>query len=156
MSSAVERVAAALRAEGLPNSVREFPQSTRTAQDAADAIGTSIAQIVKSLVFIADGTSVLALVSGANRVDPQKLAAAASARTVEKADADLVRRVTGFAVGGVPPLGHDNPLPVYVDQDLMAFPIVYAAAGTPSAIFEIDPRVLVRITNGQVIELRSK
>ncbi len=156
MRSAAERVTAALRSQGLATEVREFPQSTRTAQDAANAIGTSVAQIVKSLVFLADGSPVLALVSGANRVDLQKLAAAVTARTVEKADADLVRRVTGFSVGGVPPVGHDNPLPVYIDQDLMPFPVVYAAAGTPSTIFEVDPRVLARITKGRIIDLRNR
>lgn len=155
MPSATERVGDALRRKGVVPSVREFPRSTRTAQDAAEAIGTTAAQIVKSLVFLADGTPVLALVSGANRVDAQKLAAAAAARVVEKAAADVVRRVTGFAVGGVPPVGHAEPMPVFVDADLMHYGLVYAAAGTPQAIFAIAPDVLVRITEGTVIDLRE-
>ncbi len=156
MTSATERVARALEAKGLTTSVREFPHSTRTAQDAASAVGTAVAQIVKSLVFLADGAPVLALVSGANRVDLRKLAVATSARVVKKADADLVRRVTGFSVGGVPPVGHSDPLPVYIDQDLMEFPVVYAAAGSPTAVFEVDPRTLVQITEGNVIDLREE
>ncbi len=155
MTSATDRVAAALQAKGLVAQIQEFPRSTRTAQDAADAIGTSLGQIVKSLVFLADGVPILALVSGRNRVDLPKLATAVTAHAVTKADADLVRRVTGFAVGGVPPVAHENPLPVYIDQDLMLYDVVYAAAGTPSAIFAVDPHVLAQITEGKVVELRE-
>ncbi len=155
MPSATDRVAAALRAKGVTAPVREFPRSTRTAQDAADAIGTTVAQIVKSLVFLADGAPVLVLVSGANRVDLRKLGAAASAHTVEKADAALVRRVTGFSVGGVPPVGHLGVLPVFIDADLLHYEVVYAAAGTPRAIFAVDPHVLAQITEGRAIDLRE-
>lgn len=155
MPSATARVAAALRAKGIMPEVREFPRSTRTAQDAAEAIGTTVAQIVKSLVFLADGSPVLALISGANRVDVRKLAAAAAAQVVRKADADSVRRLTGFAVGGVPPLGHARPLSVFLDADLMQFDMVYAAAGTPQTIFAIDPRLLRQITDAKVADLRE-
>ncbi len=155
MTSPTERVAAALRAKGVATEVLEFPQGTRTAQAAADAIGTTVAQIVKSLVFVVDDKPVLILVSGANRVDLRKLATAAAARVVEKADAALVRRVTGFSVGGVAPLGHSTQLPVYIDDDLMRYEVVYAAAGTPQAIFAVDPRALVQITEGRVIDLRD-
>lgn len=155
MTAPTDRVKMALAAKGLTVSVREFPQSTRTADDAARAVGTSVSQIVKSLVFLVDESPVLVLVSGANRVDLHKLATASAARVAKKADADLVRRVTGFAVGGVPPVGHADPLPVYIDQDLMAFPVVYAAAGTPTAVFEVDPHRLAEVTAGTVIDLRE-
>lgn len=156
MTSATERVASALRAKGIDAVVREFPRGTRTAQDAAAAVGTSVGQIVKSLVFLADGSPILVLVSGANRVSLQKLATAAAAQVVEKADADRVRQVTGFAVGGVPPVAHTDPLPVYIDEDLIGFPVVYAAAGTPTTIFEVDPRRLAQITEGRVVALREE
>lgn len=155
MPSAVERVAAALKGLGVDAPIREFPQGTRTAGDAASAVGTTVGQIVKSLVFQADGRAVLVLASGANRVDRAKLAAAVGARTVEKADAETVRHTTGYAIGGVPPVGHRFPLPVYIDQDLMRHDIVYAAAGTPKAVFPIAPQVLVRITAGRLVDLRE-
>jgi len=155
MSSTTDRVASALRAKGVAVQILEFPQGTRTARDAASAVGTTVTQIVKSLVFLADGRPVLVLGSGANRVDETKLAAAAGATRVEKADAGVVRDVTGFAIGGVPPVGHLRRLPVYIDRDLMTFDVVYASAGTPNTVFPIAPRLLERLTAAAVVDLRE-
>lgn len=151
--SATDRVREALAALGIAAHISEFPQGTRTAEDAARAIGTTLGQIVKSLVFVADGRAVLVLASGKNRVDPGKLARTLTAGRVERADADLVRATTGFAIGGVPPFGHDTPLDTLIDEDLLAYDVVYAAAGTPSAIFPITPAELVRATAGRVADL---
>jgi Cys-tRNA(Pro) deacylase len=151
-----DRVLAALHAGGVVTKVLEFPHSTRTAADAAAAVGTTVAQIVKSLVFLADAQPVLVLASGANRVDATKLARAAGVRRIAKADADVVRDATGFSIGGVPPVGHPKPLPVYIDRDLLDFEIVYAAAGTPTSVFSIAPALLQRLTRGTVVELREE
>lgn len=153
MASATERVQLALAEQGLAAPIFEFPQGTRTAEDAARAIGTSVGQIVKSLVFVADGRPVLALTSGGNRVDHGKLGRAAGAARIQRADADLVRATTGFAIGGVPPVGHSTAMATFVDEDLMRYEIVYAAAGTPTAIFPITPADLVRVTGGRVVDL---
>lgn len=150
LQGAVGRVTAALAAAGVDVRIVEFAESTRTAQDAARALGTTPAQIVKSLVFLADGRPVLVLASGANRVDTAKVARLAGAARVEKASADATREATGFSIGGVPPVGHRTALPVYVDAALLTFDLVYAAAGTPHAVFPIDPPVLVRVTAGTV------
>lgn len=152
---ATGRVAAALQAKGVATRILEFPQGTRTAQDAAEAVGTTVGQIVKSLVFLAAGHPVLVLVSGANRVDVHKLARAVGVARVEKAGAEAVREATGFTIGGVPPVGHARPLPVYIDQDLLQYDAVYAAAGTPNAVFAIGPRLLQQITAGRVADLRD-
>lgn len=156
MSSTTERVASILRRAGIDAVILEFPQGTRTARDAAAAVGTTVAQIVKSLVFLADGHPVLVLGSGANRVDPAKLAAAAGVSRVDKASADVVRETTGFVIGGVPPVGHARPLLVYLDRDLMAFDVVYAAAGTPNTVFAISPSALARVTAATVADLREE
>jgi Cys-tRNA(Pro) deacylase len=153
MPSATARVKQALADRGVEAEIFEFPQGTRTAEDAARAIGTTLAQIVKSLVFVADGRPVLALASGRNRVDVAKLARAAGAARIERADADLVRSATGFAIGGVPPVGHTTPLDTFIDEDLLRYEVVYAAAGTPTAIFPIAPADLVRVTGGRVVDL---
>ena len=152
-SDAVGRVQAALAAAGVEVRIVEFAESTRTAHDAARAVGTSTGQIVKSLVFLADGRPVLVLASGANRVDTSKLARLAGAARVEKATADATREATGFSIGGVPPVGHRTPLPVYVDEALLAYDLVYAAAGTPHAVFPIEPATLVRVTSGTAADL---
>jgi prolyl-tRNA editing enzyme YbaK/EbsC (Cys-tRNA(Pro) deacylase) len=123
--------------------VREFPAGTRTAQDAAAAIGCGVGQIVKSLVFVRDEKPVLVLCSGANTVDAQRLG-------LHKADADLVRRATGFAIGGVPPYGHPAPLETLVDEDLLAYDEVWAAAGTPRSVFPLTPAQLVERSGGTV------
>ena len=153
MATATERVQHALAAVGVEAEISEFPQGTRTAQDAARAIGTTLGQIVKSLVFMADGRPVLVLASGSNRVDLTKLARVAGASSVDRAGADDVREATGFSIGGVPPIGHSTPLDVFVDRDLLHFDVVYAAAGTPTAIFPIAPGELVRITGGRTADL---
>ena len=153
---AVERVRSALLAAGLAAEVAEFPAGTRTAEDAARAVGTTTGQIVKSLVFLADDTPILALVSGANRVDLRKLAAVAGVRTIHKADADAVREATGFAIGGVPPFGHRRSLPAFLDRDLLQYPVVYAAAGTPSAVFPIAPEALLRVSAALEADLREE
>jgi prolyl-tRNA editing enzyme YbaK/EbsC (Cys-tRNA(Pro) deacylase) len=122
---------------------REFPAGTRTAQDAAAAIGCAVGQIVKSLVFLRGDEPVLVLCSGANTVDAQRLGLA-------KADAGVVRRATGFAIGGVPPYGHPAPLQTLVDEDLLAYDEVWAAAGTPSSVFPLTPAQLVERSGGVV------
>ena len=151
--SATDRVRAALAARDLSVEIIEFPESTRTAADAARAVKGSVAQIVKSLVFVADAQPVLVLVSGANRVDLGKLARLTGASRVEKATAEITRAVTGFSIGGVPPMGHQTPLPVYLDETLLQYPTVYAAAGTPYAVFAVDPHALARATEGVVADL---
>jgi len=151
-----DRVLASLHAGGVATDILEFPHSTRTVADAAAAVGTTVAQIVKSLVFLADAQPVLVLASGANRVDATKLARAAGVRAITKANADVVHDVTGFAIGGVPPVGHPQPLPVYIDRDLLGFEIVYAAAGTPTSVFSIAPVLLQRLTRGTVADLREE
>ena len=156
MHPSAQRVAAALQALGVEARVIEFPQSTRTAQEAAAAIGTTVGQIVKSLVFLADGAPVLALVSGANRLDLEKLRRAAGAARVQRADAEAVRTATGYAIGGVPPVGLAQPMPVFLDRDLLAYDMVYAAAGTPHAVFPIAPGALQRITAAQVFDLAEE
>ncbi|HSN91008.1 MAG TPA: YbaK/EbsC family protein [Anaeromyxobacteraceae bacterium] len=150
----VQRVREALAAAGLASEVRELAASTRTAQDAASALGCQVAQIVKSLVFRKTATDgpLLVLVSGTNRASEERLAALAGG-PVERADADFVRGRTGFAIGGVPPLGHAAPLETLIDRDLMAFPVVWAAAGSPHAVFALSPADLRRITGGRVEEL---
>ncbi|HET6947641.1 MAG TPA: YbaK/EbsC family protein [bacterium] len=155
MPSAAERVGEALRGLGIVPEIQEFPQGTRTAEDAAAAVGTTVGQIVKSLVFLADGKPLLVLASGANRVDLIKLAAAVGAHTVRRADADTVRRVTGFSIGGVPPVGHETALPVVIDRDLLRYDVVYAAAGTPRAVFAITPGRLAEITRATPADVRE-
>ena len=149
---AVERVRQVLVANGVNTEITEFDASTRTAADAAAAIGTSVEQIVKSLVFVAGEQPVMVLASGTNRVDTRKLEALASG-SVRRASADEVRAATGFAIGGVPPLGHATPLPIYVDRDLLQFDRVWAAAGTGNAVFPIAPDRLVAICGGTVADV---
>lgn len=153
MSAAADKVRQTLSELGITSEVVEFPQGTRTAQDAARAIGTTLGQIVKSLVFVADGRPILVLASGRNQVDAGKLARAAGATRIERADADRVREATGFAIGGVPPVGHATALETFVDEDLLVYDTVYAAAGTPTAIFPIEPKALVQATSGRVTDL---
>jgi prolyl-tRNA editing enzyme YbaK/EbsC (Cys-tRNA(Pro) deacylase) len=148
------RVQATLRARGVTAEVRQFPDSTRTAAEAAAAIGTTVGQIVKSLVFLSGTEPVLALVSGANRLAlPQLSRLVGSA--VGKADADAVRRATGYAIGGVPPVGFPAPIPTYLDRDLLQYDTVWAAAGTPHHVFPIAPADLVRISGATVADLKE-
>ncbi|HYT30751.1 MAG TPA: YbaK/EbsC family protein, partial [Actinomycetota bacterium] len=136
-SGAVDRFLDAARAAGVDPEVRRFPEGTKTAADAARAIGCEIGQIVKSLVFVADGRPILALTSGANRADVGKLAALTGASAVRRATAEEAREATGFAIGGTPPFGHPRPLTVLVDRDLLGWPEVWAAAGAPDAVFGV-------------------
>ena len=151
--AAVRRVEAALTAAGLEPRVLEFPASTRTAVEAAVAVGTTVGQIVKSLVFFAGDAPVLALVSGANQLDPARLGAL-TGLPIGKADADAVRQATGYSIGGVPPTGFPAPIPTFIDRDLLQYDVVWAAAGTPRHVFPIAPRELVRITGARVEDLR--
>jgi Cys-tRNA(Pro) deacylase len=154
--AASARVAQAAKNIGLEIAVREFPDGTRTAEDAARAIGVEGGQIVKSLVFLADGEPVVCLISGANRLDTARLADAANAAEVRRADADAVREATGFAVGGVPPFGHARALRVFCDRDLLQHDTVWAAAGTPMSVFAVDPRTLARACNAAIADLGEK
>ena len=151
----VARVAAAAARHGLELDHRSYPDGTRTATDAAAAIGCEVAQIVKSLVFLLDGRPVMALVAGNNRLDEGRLAAALGGGAVARADADAVREATGYAIGGVPPFGHTTCLPTAVDEDLLDLPVVWAAAGTPRDVFPLDPADLVRACGGVVASLRQ-
>ena len=148
-----QRVVEAAAAAGVALDVLEFPDGTRTADDAARAIGVAVGQIVKSLVFLADGAPVVALVSGANQLDEARLAAAAGASRTGRATAEQVRQATGYPVGGVPPFGPATELRTFVDQDLLAFDVVWAAAGTPHLNFAISPTELVRLSGGAVAPL---
>ena len=152
----VARVVEAAAAAGLEIDVDRFPAGTRTADDAARAVGCDVSQIVKSLVFIADGSAVIALVSGANRVDPAKLGAAVGAGNVRRADGDEARSATGVAIGGVPPFGHIRPVAVVVDRDLLAHDRVWAAAGLPDAVFAIQPDALVSVSGGRVADVAER
>ena len=146
------RVRAALLAAGLECEIVETPDSARTAVEAAAAVGASVGQIVKSLVFLCDDRPVLALVAGDNRLDEALLGAVAGGR-ITRADAARVREHTGFAIGGVAPLGSLSPLPAFCDVDLLAYEHVWAAAGAPDAVFRVEPGALVAATAAQVAEL---
>ena len=153
---ALTRVLAAARAASLEIDVRRHAAGARTAEDAARAIGCDAAQIVKSLVFVADGAPVMALVAGSNRLDGALLAAACGATQVRRANADEVRAATGYAIGGVPPFGHATRMRVLLDRDLTAFETVYAAAGLPDATFAITPDDLLRASGGTVADLAER
>lgn len=150
----VQRVMAAARERGLEISTHRFPEGTKTAQDAANAIGVSVGQIVKSLVFTVDGETVMAFVSGANQLDEKKLALAAGGAMCTRVDADAVRAATGYPIGGVPPLGLATQLKIFIDPDLLQYDEVWAAAGTWNDVFPINPHDLQRVTNGVVVEVK--
>lgn len=152
-SKSVDKVRQYFRDHGLAINVVELDKSTRTAQLAAEAIGTELGSIVKSLLFLADGKPTLVLVAGDRRADTRKLAQALGAQKVQIADADTVRAETGFAIGGVPPVGHQKPLPTLIDRSLSRFETVYAAAGAPNAIFPIPYEKLLQITAGRVADV---
>jgi prolyl-tRNA editing enzyme YbaK/EbsC (Cys-tRNA(Pro) deacylase) len=155
LSASAQKIQDCLTAAGVHAAVREFAEGTRTAQEAADRVGCQLGQIVKSMIFTGrdSGKPVLVLTSGANRVDEARLAAYAG-ETVGRADPDFVRRATGFAIGGVPPLGHPQQIEAYVDEDLMAFETVWAAAGNPNAVFELTPAELLRVSCGKVVRVK--
>jgi len=148
-----ERVAAAALELGITIDVKTYPQGARTAEDAANAIGVQVGQIVKSLVFAVDDQPVLALVSGPNRLDEAKLVAAFGGTSSKRLDANAVRAATGFPIGGIPPIGHATVLPVRVDRDLLQYEVVWAAAGTPNDVFAITPEELVKATGGDIADL---
>jgi Cys-tRNA(Pro) deacylase len=150
----VTRVVHAAKERGLEITTRRFPEGTKTAQDAANAIGVSLGQIVKSLVFAVDGEIVMAFVSGANQLDEKKLARAAGGLKCSRVDADAVREATGFPIGGVPPFGHSTQLRVFVDPDLLQYDEVWAAAGTWNDNFGANPNDIVRVAGGVVTELK--
>ncbi len=148
-----KKVEAALAAAGLSIQVVELAESARTAGLAAEALGTPLGSIVKSLVFLADGKPLLVLVAGDRRASPEKLKGLVGARRVMIADADRVREATGFSIGGVPPVGHKQPLSTWVDDSLARFETVYAAAGHHRAVFPVAFQTLVTITGGSVADL---
>ena len=150
----VVRVVEAARALGLEITPRRFPDGTKTAADAAAAIGVELGQIVKSLIFAVDGEVVLAYVSGSNQLDEKKLALAAGGLKCARVDADVVRQATGFPIGGVPPFGHTTQLRVFVDPDLLQYDEVWAAAGTWNDVFGASPADIVRVAGGVVTDLK--
>lgn len=155
LSLTAQRVQDLLTSGGFDCRVIEYAQSTRTSQEAAERAGCALGQITKSLIF--SGTvsqkPILVLTSGANRVDEKRIAEYAG-EPIARAQAEFVRRVTGFAIGGVPPLGHAQDLETYLDEDLMQYSTIWAAAGTPNAIFELTPADLLRMSNGKVARVK--
>ena len=141
--SAVDRVVAALARAGVDAEIREYPEGARTAQDAAAAVGCEVGQICKSLVFRVGDAPLLVIASGSNRVDEVRFGAV-------KADAAFVREQTGYAIGGVPPFAHDRPMDTVVDEDLLGYDEIWAAAGTPRSVFPLTPGELVERTGGTV------
>jgi Cys-tRNA(Pro) deacylase len=154
MHPSAQRVQKVLTELGYTGQVVEHEASTRTALEAAEAAGCAVGQIVKSLVFRLQpaNEAVLVLVSGPNRVHEKHLGRLLGG-TLERADADFVREASGYAIGGVPPVGLKKPLKTYVDEDLLQYETVWAAAGTPNAVFEINPQELVRMSGGQVVNI---
>ena len=152
LSKSAQSVQDVLTAKNVQCSVIELPASTRTAQEAAAAIGCDVAQIIKSLIFCTKETKrpILVLASGTNRVD-EKLVAHEVGEAIGKADADFVRQVTGFAIGGVPPVGHKQEIVTLIDRDLLELGVLWAAAGTPHAVFGINAANIVALTGGKVV-----
>jgi prolyl-tRNA editing enzyme YbaK/EbsC (Cys-tRNA(Pro) deacylase) len=155
LPASAQRVQEAGATLGLDIAVREMAESTRTAQDAAAACGVTVGQIVKSLVFLGatSGKPYLFLVSGDNRVN-EKGVAAHLGEKLKRPDADAVRALTGFAIGGIPPFGHDTPLATYLDRDLLKYDVIWAAAGTPKAVFRTEPGKLKDATKAIVIDVK--
>jgi prolyl-tRNA editing enzyme YbaK/EbsC (Cys-tRNA(Pro) deacylase) len=155
LSSSAQKVQGALDAFGMTLQVVELPASTRSAAEAAQAIGCQVGQIAKSLVFMGKKTGypVLVIASGANRVNEKQIGELLG-EAIAKADADFVRQQTGFVIGGVPPVGHAQPLNTFVDEDLLEYEVIWAAAGTPHAVFQLEPSNLVRITSGRVVSIK--
>jgi prolyl-tRNA editing enzyme YbaK/EbsC (Cys-tRNA(Pro) deacylase) len=155
LSSSAQKVQEALTALGLPCQVVELPASTRTAQEAAQAIGCTVAQIVKSLIFrgTRTGKPILVLASGVNRVNEKRLSEM-TGEPIGKADADFVRQHTGFAIGGVPPVGYPTPIETYIDADLLQYQEIWAAAGTPRAVFRLIPQDLQKMNHGSIVSIQ--
>jgi len=154
LSSSARKVQETLRALGKNYIVTELPESTRTAVEAAQAVGCEVGQIVKSIVFMASLTrrAVLVIASGANRISETRISALVE-EPIVKADVDFVRNATGYAIGGVPPVGHPTGVVIFIDEDLMKFERVWAAAGTPHAVFALNPLDLLEMTGGRVIDI---
>ncbi len=155
LSPSAQKVQEALKALGYPFIVKESELHTRTAQQAAETVGCTLGQITKSLIFkgLLSGKPILVLTSGVNRVDEARLSAY-TGEPIGRADPDFVRTVTGFAIGGVPPIAHAQPTETYLDEDLMKYASIWAAAGTPNALFELTPEALKTMTGGQVIQVK--
>lgn len=151
----VEKVRKFFGERGLDIQVQELPASTRTAQLAAEAIGAPLGSIVKSILFLADGRPVLVLVAGDRKADTRKLASLLGASQVEIAEAETVRRLTGYTIGGVPPVAHPQSLPTLVDESLLRFATIYAAAGSPNALFAIPTSLLVDLVGGRTANLSA-
>jgi len=154
LSPSAKRVQEALERFGLAYRVVELPRSTRSAREAAEAVGCSLGQIAKSILFRGErsGSPVLVIASGANRIDERKVGELLG-EPVVLAPPEFVREQTGFAIGGVPPVGHLKRLPIFIDEDLLQYEEIWAAAGTPHAVFKIAPADLVRITGGRVNDI---
>jgi prolyl-tRNA editing enzyme YbaK/EbsC (Cys-tRNA(Pro) deacylase) len=150
------RVAEVAAAAGLPLEIRRFPEGTRTAQDAADAIGCDLGAIAKSIVVMSSSGAIVVLTSGANRVDYDKVAAALGVTDVRRANADEARAATGFPIGGTAPWGHPEPVHILCDPDLLAYDTVWAAAGTPDTVFPIAPADLVRISGATPADVAAR
>jgi len=155
MSSALDRFSAAAADLGVELRITRYPTGTRTARDAAAAVGCELGQIVKSLVFVAGDRTVVALVSGADRVDTDRLGAAARAVGSRQARADEVLEATGFAIGGVPPFGHARRLDTFCDRRLLDFDVVWAAAGSPFACFPVAPAELARLAAASIVDIAA-
>lgn len=156
MNKTAQSVQRILDQKGIETTVKEYAASTRTAQDAAQAIGCDVAQIVKSLIFCTQHTKhpILVLASGPNRVD-EALISQYVGQAIGKADADFTREVTGFAIGGIPPIGHKQEIETYIDEDLLQYPEVWAAAGTPNAVFSLPSKELIALTSGKVVKIHQ-
>ena len=155
LSPSAQKVQDALKALGFDLTVIEHTESTRTAQEAAERVGVTLGQIVKSLIFKGNvsGKPILVLTSGANRVNEKRIKEYAGEK-IERADADFVREVTGYAIGGVPPIAHNQPMETYLDEDLLQYDVIWAAAGTPNAVFELTPADLQKMTEGRVVQVK--
>ena len=155
LSPSAQKIQDLLYSLGYNYAVIEHAESTRTAQEAADRVSCQLGQIVKSLIFQGktSGKPILVLTSGANRVDEKRISGYAG-EFISRADADFVRTVTGFAIGGVPPIGHTDKMETYLDEDFLSYQTIWAAAGTPNAIFELKTEDLQKMTNGKIVQVK--
>jgi Cys-tRNA(Pro) deacylase len=152
---AAERVQSALRELGLAREVIELTAEARTSQEAAQALGVSVERIAKSLVFTVNREPILVVACGSNRVDEEKLGALVGGK-IRRADPQTVKQATGYTIGGVAPVGHPGPLPVYIDADLLQYELVYAAAGVSDCVFPLTPAELIRATGGRVVDVKQQ
>ena len=155
LSPSAQKVQDSIKALGFDLTVIEHAESTRTAQEAADRVGVTLGQIVKSLIFKGkvSGKPILVLTSGANRVNEKRIKEYAGEK-IERAEADFVRKVTGYAIGGIPPIAHSQEIETYLDEDLMQYDLIWAAAGTPNAVFELSPDNLQKMTASRVVPVK--